>query len=98
MADQIERLKSYLNITDCSKDSLLITLQENAVEALEDYTGTPATKHGSIVFKMMLEDYNRYGSEGISSLSFGSGKESILEDYSAGLQRQIRRLKKVRVL
>lgn len=94
----LEKLKAYLGITDNSKDSLLNIMLENAEASFEASTNQPAAAHPTILLKMVVEDFNRYGSEGIASLSFGSGSESVLEDYSAGLQKQIRKLKRMRVL
>lgn len=94
----LEKVKVYLGITDTEKDSLLNILIENAEAAFMDATSRDSANYQTVILKMVIEDYNRYGSEGISSLSFGSASESVLEDYSAGLQKQIRRLKKVRVL
>lgn len=94
----LEKLKAYLDITDNSKDSLLNIMLENAEVSFTASTNQPAAAHPTILLKMVVEDFNRYGSEGIASLSFGSGSESVLEDYSAGLQKQIRKLKRIRVL
>lgn len=94
----IEKIKAYLGITDNSKDSLLNILMENAEVSFEAATNRPAADHSTVILKMVVEDFNRHGSEGIASLSFGSGSETILEDYSAGLQKQIRKLKRIRVL
>lgn len=94
----LEKIKTYLSIEDDTLDSLLNILIENAVDAFEVYTNASAADNQSIILKMVVEDYNRKGSEGISSLSFGSGSESVLEDYSVGLQKLIRRQKKARVL
>lgn len=93
-----EKIKAYLGINDNSKDSLLEILIENAEACFMDSTNRPPADHSTIILKMVVEDYNRYGSEGIASLSFGSGSETPLEDYSAGLQKQIRKLKRIRVL
>ena len=94
----IEKLKAYLGINDNSKDFLLDILIENAEASFEASTNQPAAAHPTIIMKMVIEDFNRHGSEGIASLSFGSGSETILEDYSIGLQKQIRKLKRMRVL
>lgn len=94
----LEKIKAYLGITDTDKDSLLNIMIENAEAGFEAATNRPAADHNTVILRMVVEDYNRYGSEGIASLSFGSGSETVLEDYSAGLQKQIRKLKRMRVL
>lgn len=91
----VDKLKVYLGITDNSQDALLSILIDNAVTAFEDYTRRDAFDYDTIIFKMVVEDYNRWGSEGISSLSFGSATEGVLTDYSTGLQRQIRKHKRL---
>lgn len=92
----IDKLKAYLAINDDSKDELLSILYENAEAAFESYTSRDAFDYQTIIFKMVVEDYNRWGSEGISSLSFGSASEGVLTDYSSGLQREIRKHKRIR--
>lgn len=93
----LDKLKTYLSI-DEEQEPILEIIIDNAEAAFEDFTGRLAADYPTIVLKMCVEDYNRLGSEGIGSLSFGGGSESVLGDYSDGLCRQIRRLKKVRVM
>lgn len=92
----LEKAKIYLGISGNEKDALLNLLIELATDFYETYTRNEANP--AIILKMVVEDYNKYGSEGISNLSFGSGNETVLEDYSAGLQKQIRRNKRMGVL
>ena len=92
-------LVTYLKIEndDTQSQSILSMLITFAEEAFEDYTGEPADEHENIIMRMVIEDWNKYGSEGIPSFSFGSNVENSLTDYSDGLRRQMRRLKKVKV-
>ncbi len=95
----LEELVAYLGIAadDAAGKAILSTLIRFASAAFEDYTGQAAEDYETIIMKMVIEDWNRYGSEGLPSFSFGSNTESILTDYSDGLKRQMRRLKKVRM-
>lgn len=77
----LEKIKAYLGITDTDKDSLLNIMIENAEAGFEAATNRPAADHNTVILRMVVEDYNRYGSEGIASLSFGSGSETVLEEY-----------------
>lgn len=96
----LEMLLSYLGIANSDTESqniisMLITL---ASDAFEDYTGQSAEDHQSIIMRMVIEDWNKVGSEGRPSFSFGTNSESLLTDYSDSLKKQIRRVKKVKVL
>ena len=93
----LERIKTYLGITDTEKDSLLSILIEDAEAWFSNYTNAASADNPTIITKMVIEDYNRYGSEGISTLSFGSGSESVNQNYSDGLMVEIRSRKKVRM-
>lgn len=96
----LEELLAYLKIEaeDIESQSILSMLISFATDTFEDLTGQAAADHETIIKKMVIEDWNRYGSEGITSFSFGSNNETITPDYSDGLKRQMRRLKKVKVL
>ena len=96
----LEDLITYLKIAndDTASQSILSMLITFAEDAFEAYTGQDPADYDSIIMKMVIEDWNKYGSEGIPSFSFGSNVENSLTDYSDGLKRQMRRLKKVKVI
>lgn len=95
----IDKVKIYLGINDDKENSLLELLIDAAEASFKEATNQPtAADYQHIITKMVVEDYNRIGSEGIASLAFGAGSETALQDYSEGLQKQIRRAKKVKVL
>jgi hypothetical protein len=94
----LQRIKTYLGIMDNESDALLNIIIEDAQSWFNDYTHRAAADYPNIICKMAIEDYNRYGSEGIASLSFGAGIEVVNAEYSEGLMKQIKKLKKVRVL
>lgn len=94
----LERIKTYLGILNNEKDSLINILIEDAEAWFEDYTNRAAADYTTIICQMVIEDFNRYGSEGIASLSFGAGTEVVNAEYSEGLMKQIKKLKKLKVL
>ena len=93
-------IKTYLGLTNTSKDSLLQILIDNAIYYFQDVCNIEFVEadHKTIIVKMVVEDFNRLGSEGISSLTFGSSKEATNQEYSDGLSKQIRKYKRAKVL
>ena len=98
----LEKIKLLLGISDedNSKDDLLELLISNAKDYAVSFCGYDEynSQFDIIVMKMVVEDYNRLGSEGISSKSFNGISESYVEDYSAGILNSLRRWKKVILL
>jgi len=96
----LERIKLLLNITDDSKDALLNELIDNATEfaqnyinnddALDNLTGT--------IIAMVIYDYNRMGTEGLSSENYSGMSFSYTAGYSDDIMKQLRRYRKVRVI
>ena len=94
-----EKLLSYLRTKETQNGFLLDTLIENATVAFQDYTGASAADNETIIFKMVVEDFNKYGSEGFTSVSLANAKtEGYSLDYSDALVKQIRKKKKARML
>lgn len=96
----LERIKLLLNISDESKDALLGELIDNATEfvtnfinndaALENLTGT--------IIAMVIYDYNRMGTEGLTSESYSGVNFGYASGYSDDIMKQLRRYRKVRVI
>ena len=96
----LERIKLLLNISDESKDALLEELIDNATEfarnfinndaALENLTGT--------IVNMVLYDYNRMGSEGLTSENYSGVSFGYASGYSDDIMKQLKRYRKVRVI
>lgn len=88
-----DRLKRRLNITDNSKDELL----EDIIEGVKDYIvnycnrdGTddiPSTLNSTII-KMAVIDYNRLGTEGLTSESY-AGASYNYEGYPNEIMREL---------
>lgn len=93
----LNNLKVYLG---CNDEALLDTLIGNAKDFAVSYTGLPeySEKLDHIIFKMVVEDYNRKGSEGISNKNYSGVAESYLTDYSAGIYKALRRFRKIKVV
>lgn len=96
----LERIKLLLNITDESKDALLGELIDNATEfaknyinnddALDNLTGT--------IIAMVIYDYNRMGTEGLTSENYSGMSFGYTAGYSDDIMKQLRRYRKVRVI
>ena len=96
----LERIKLLLNITDDSKDALLEELIDNATEfaqnyinnddALDNLTGT--------IIAMVIYDYNRMGTEGLTSENYSGMSFGYTAGYSDDIMKQLRRYRKVRVI
>lgn len=96
----LERIKLLLNITDESKDALLNELIDNASEfarnfinndaALENLTGT--------IISMVIYDYNRLGTEGLTSENYSGVSFGYASGYSDDIMKQLKRYRKVRVI
>lgn len=98
----LEKIKLLLGISDedTTKDELINLLISNAKDYAVSFCGYGEynSQFDVIVMKMVVEDYNRLGSEGISSKSFNGISESYTEDYSAGILNSLRRYKKIILL
>lgn len=91
----VELLKKYYKDTEIDVE-LANILISNAESAFEAYTNALAANNQDIILRMVIEDYNKVGNEGIQSISFGNNTETVLEDYSAPLQKIIRKKKVVK--
>ena len=85
---QIDTLKTLLQIDD-SQEGLLNTLIEQC-EAEYLRRTHQAEADEPIVTKMVIEQYNRLGNEGIQSISYSGINETYESDYSEQTQKLIR--------
>lgn len=86
---QLDTLKTLLQITDTSQDALLTTLIEQCeAEYLSRTHQVEADE--PIVTKMVIEQYNRLGNEGIQSIGYSGINETYESDYSEQTQKLIR--------
>lgn len=96
----LETIKTMLGISDTSKDNLLNCLIDNAKAFTVSYCGLSAysTNLDSNTIKMVLEDYNKLGSEGIGNKSFSGLSESYNEDYSPAIYSILKRNRHARFI
>ncbi len=96
----LERIKLLLNITDESKDALLGELIDNATEFATNYTNNSAaieSLNGTII-AMVVYDYNRLGTEGLTSEGYSGVSFGYASGYSDDIMKQLKRYRKVRVI
>ena len=93
-------IKLLLNIGDESKDALLMALIERAQEFALNYTnnaGCMELIQGTII-SMVINDYNRLGSEGVDSENYSGVSFRYAAGYSDDIMKQLRPFRKVRVI
>lgn len=96
----LERIKLLLNISDESKDALLEELIDNATEFAKNFINNDAALDnltGTIV-NMVLYDYNRMGTEGLTSENYSGVSFGYASGYSDDIMKQLKRYRKVRVI
>lgn len=96
----LERIKLLLNISDESKDALLGALIENAEEFAKNYTNNEdalESLSGTII-AMVLHDYNRMGTEGLSSENYSGVSFGYTSGYSDDIMKALKKYRKVKVI
>ena len=96
----LEKIKLLLNITDTSKDALLNQLIDNATEFAENYTrnAEALTSLTGTIMQMVVYDYNRIGTEGLTSENYSGVSFGYTAGYSDDIMKQLRRFRKVGVI
>ena len=85
----IDTLKTLLQISDTSQDTLLETLLDQC-EA-EYYLRThQVVADGPVIIEMAVERYNTLGNEGISHMNYSGITETYFSDYSEKVLKLIR--------
>lgn len=96
----LEKIKILLGISDTDSDALLNILIEEVQAFIIDYCNL--TAYGialdSVAIKMVIEQYNKCGSEGISSKSYSGISESYTDDYSATIYTQLDKHRRIKTL
>ena len=94
----LDKIKLLLSITTDEQDELLSVLislcKDEATEYcnLEEYS----SKLDSAVIEMVIERYNRRGSEGLGSTTSSGIKEEYFSNYSDPVIRKLQKNRKVR--
>ena len=103
---EIAQLKVFLEIEvgDTSKDVLLDNLIDKCIAEFGFVTHRRGAdtdllyNYKSTILSMVVENYNRLGSEGVASQSFSGTSESLLDGYTANLSAAIKSCRKMRFL
>lgn len=94
----LDKIKLLLGITNDDKDELLLVLislcKDQAVDYcnLDEYT----TKLDSAVIEMVIERYNKIGTEGLSKITSSGITEEQLYNYSTPVMNKLRKNRKVK--
>lgn len=96
--DQLAKLKARLGIKDTSQDELLVSILEDVEADMLAFTNRsellPSMK--SLQIKIAIIEYNKQGSEGMSSQSQGGISQSWIDGLPSDVQGALisfRRLK-----
>ena len=96
----LSKLKLLLNITDNSKDELLLLLIDKASGQAINYTHNPHCIPflESTVMDMVVFNYNRLSTEGLNSESYSGVSFSYINEYPETILSCLRAYRKLRVL
>lgn len=86
---QLDTLKTLLQIEDTSQDTLLTTLIEQCTAEYLSRTHQ-AEADENIVDAMVVEKFNRLGTEGVQNIGYSGITESYESDYSEQTRALIR--------
>lgn len=96
----LAKIKLLLGISGTSKDALLNQLIDNAEEFAVNFTNNEnalESLSGALI-QMVIYDYNRLGSEGVTSENYSGASFSYLSEYPEGIMKQLRQYRKVKVI
>lgn len=95
--DELEKLMLYLHTND---DATLEVLLQNAQQYAVDYCNLAEYQDdlNPAVFRMVCEDWNRKGSEGVASASYAGLSEISAQDYSPQVMRQLRKHRRLKTI
>lgn len=96
----LQRVKLLLNISDTSKDALLDELIANVEEFILNYTNNSdcLASLGSTECSMVVHDYNRLGTEGLSSENYSGMSFGYTAGYSDDIMKQLKKFRKVKTI
>lgn len=94
------KIKIILGITTNEKNSLIMLLIENCEEYIRDYCHilTVDSKFDSTIIKMVVESYNKIGSQGVKSESYSGVSVSYMDDFSPSVYKALNRYRRVQVI
>ena len=92
----LEDIKLLLNYKDDSEDALLELLIQQATDEAKDFTHREdVCDLQSTIEKMVIYNYNRLGTEGITSESYSGVSYSYELDYPEPIMRMLKRYRKI---
>jgi len=96
--DYLAKLRILIGRTD--KDNILTILLDLATEDLKALCNRDDVPTGTsnIIIQMVLERYNRLGTEGLTAQSFSGASENFSDGYSAQVLSGLARYRKARFL
>ena len=96
----LEKIKLLLNASDDSLDELILTLISLCKEEAYIYCNLPEydSKLDIVVTSMVIEKYNRLGSEGTLSQSASGASASYDSFYSDKVVRMLNKFRKVKMV
>lgn len=96
----LEKIKLLLSRLDDSEDELISTLIAMCKEETCIYCNLPEydSKLDVIVIQMVVEKYNRIGSEGTTNQSNSGASASYVNFYSDKIIRMLNKFRKVRAI
>ena len=94
----LEKIKILLGLSDDDKDELLSILIALCKDEATDFCNLDeySTKLDSAVITMVIERYNKMGSEGLSSDSSSGINASYIDGYSEIVLSKLRKNRKVK--
>lgn len=94
----LDKIKLLLGLTTDDKDEFLLVLisickdQATTYCNLEEYS----TKLDSSVIEMVIERYNKIGTEGVKSTTSSGVSEELYSEYSETILKHLRKYRKVK--
>ena len=94
----LDKIKLLLGITDDTKDEMLLVMINMAKNYAVVYCNLYEydSKLDSIVIEMVIERYNRVGTEGVREITSSGTKETYISGYSTNIMRQLMKYRKVK--
>lgn len=94
----LNQIKLLLGLTDSSKDELILILIERAMNELIDYTHSDNLAGAEqLVNSMVIYNYNRLGTIGITSENYSGVTFQYESDYPESILKQMKARRKLRV-
>lgn len=96
----LDNIKLLLGLTDDdSKDEILMILIQRAINEAKNYTHNDSiVDYENVIDDMVIFQFNRLGTEGISAESYSGVTFNYSADYPESILRQLRSHRKVMVI